>query len=256
MPASRVRLGWSRADLVTILAVLTVATAVVVPILRQARAQADKVKCAANLRDLGVAAHRYHEDHGRLPPGYWGPFDPQTKKSDLPLDFKAQHVGLLSALLPYLGQDEFCKHLQFGKGQANAAYLDLDQAAVPWWTNDRLLHLAKAQVPFFLCPANPVFRPQNGYHVTFHLHERLFDGAHYSADTVGDLGRTHYMGVMGTGPSKHEYFDRYTGIYGNRSRLRLTEIAQKDGTGYTLMFGESLGGHLDVIQDYASAWMG
>jgi prepilin-type processing-associated H-X9-DG protein len=256
MRASPIRHGWTRVDLIAVLAVLTVVAAVLVPTLQKARAEADWVKCAANLRDLGVAAHRYHEDHGRLPPGYWGPLDPQTKKTDWPLDFKAQNVGMLPALLPYLGQEEFFKHLQFGKGEAYTAYLDLDQITAPWWTNDRLFHLAKAKVPAFLCPANPNTEPTGGFMLAMHLYEPTTEVAFYPTKTVGVLGRTHYLGTMGTGPSRHPFLNSCIGVFGNRSRVSLKTVAQDDGTSYTLMFGESLGSSLDPQLEYANAWMG
>ena len=256
MPTLHFRLGWTRADLVTLLSVLTVTAAVLAPVLLKRRAEADWVKCAANLRDLGVAAHRYHEDHGRLPPGYWGPLDPQTKKTDWPLDFHAQNVGLLPALLPYLGQEEFCKLLLFGQGEANAAYLDLDRTPPPWWTNDRLFHLAKARVPFFLCPANPDTSPKWGFHVAMHLYEPHMEVAYYPTATVGLLGRTHYLGTMGTGPSRHTFLNSCIGVFGNRSRVSLKRVAEQDVTSYTLMFGETVGGTLDPELDYANAWMG
>jgi hypothetical protein len=72
-----------------------------------------------------------------------------------------------------------------------------------------------------------------------------------------DPGWTNYTGVAGClGPNTGDpKFDIYEGIFWNRNKVTLGQIAVQDGTSNTLMFGEGLGG-LPRNRDYAWSWVG
>ena len=57
------------------------------------------MQCANNLKQLGLAAHNYHDAHGTFPPGAVGPLSPA-----FPQYLQLQHHGLGTYLLPYLEQ--------------------------------------------------------------------------------------------------------------------------------------------------------
>jgi prepilin-type processing-associated H-X9-DG protein len=82
------------------------------------------------------------------------------------------------------------------------------------------------------------------------------------------LGRTNYLGVAGIlgrnataahplflNPDNSEVnFQKYDGIFGNRTPVRITDIT--DGSSNTLMFGECVGGVSVGNPDFQLAWMG
>ncbi len=76
--------GFSLVELLVVIAVVAVLTAVLLPGLRQAREQALKVRCQSNERQLIVASHAYAQDYkGFAPdPGFTGAhaFSVETRK--------------------------------------------------------------------------------------------------------------------------------------------------------------------------------
>lgn len=69
------------------------------------------------------------------------------------------------------------------------------------------------------------------------------------------FGRTNYVGMEGD--ASYNPSDKFRGIFGNRTKTKLTEITNKGGTAYTIMVGESLGGsRLNDSYDYSYPWMG
>jgi hypothetical protein len=69
------------------------------------------------------------------------------------------------------------------------------------------------------------------------------------------LGRTNYVGVAGMfGRGTDPLTSPYEGLFTNRSQNSLARVP--DGTSYTLLFGEALGGVQDGVRLYDSSWMG
>jgi prepilin-type processing-associated H-X9-DG protein len=55
------------------------------------------------------------------------------------------------------------------------------------------------------------------------------------------LAKTNYMGVAGCGSGDHPSFNKYEGIYTNRSQLTLGQVSAQDGASNTLLYGEACG---------------
>jgi type II secretory pathway pseudopilin PulG len=65
------RTGFSRIDLIAVVAVITLLVAVLVPVLQHQREQARKQQCKNHLKQLGLALHNYHDTFiTTFPPGY------------------------------------------------------------------------------------------------------------------------------------------------------------------------------------------
>jgi len=63
-PVKHERQAFTLVELLVVLAIIGVLTAILLPALSQARHQARRTACAANLRQVGVAIHMYAADHG------------------------------------------------------------------------------------------------------------------------------------------------------------------------------------------------
>jgi prepilin-type processing-associated H-X9-DG protein len=123
----RTRTGLSRVELSVVVVVCVLAAGVILPRVQAARADADRLKCADNLRALGAAFAEYEKAHGGFPPRRTG------------RDNGDPHGGWGTAVLPYLGEANLAKTYDLTRD-----YYDPANRAV-----------VETAVKPFLCPASP-----------------------------------------------------------------------------------------------------
>jgi prepilin-type N-terminal cleavage/methylation domain-containing protein len=61
------RPAFSLIEVLVVIAILAILTALTVPAVQKVRAAAARLECSHHLRQIGLAAHTYHDSFGRFP---------------------------------------------------------------------------------------------------------------------------------------------------------------------------------------------
>jgi prepilin-type N-terminal cleavage/methylation domain-containing protein len=236
-----VRHGFTLVELLVVIAIIGVLVALLLPAVQAAREAARRMQCSNQLKQIGLAAHMFHDTFGRFPPGIKG--HPVDNDALGLLDGDQQSwVGSLAFLLPYMEAENVSNLMRIDM-------LDVDKfSGQTYWINDGgTTSAAQSNISTFLCPStiNPV---QTGVVIM----DITYDAGTITTQawTAGSTrwGATNYTGVAGRyGMPWHST----AGIFTRSSKNRFATIT--DGTSNTLMFGETVG--IKANNRYFS-WMG
>src|SRR5690242_20849642 len=110
MRASRLRNAFTLIELLVVIAIIGVLIGMLLPAVQKARAAALRVKCANNLKQLGLAMHNYIDTNECLPPN--GNYIWDTTKSPAGVTATNAWSGL-SRILPYVEQESLYRNINF-----------------------------------------------------------------------------------------------------------------------------------------------
>src|SRR5262245_44101247 len=132
------RPGLTMIELLVATAIIGMLVALLLPAVQQAREAARRTQCKSNLKQLGLAAHLYHDNHNKFPPGAVGPTPP--------LHMELKSHGLGAFLLPYLDQQPLANRYDWN---------------VPWFDTVNQ-PVVNTQLTIWKCPSAPGDRIQDG----------------------------------------------------------------------------------------------
>jgi prepilin-type N-terminal cleavage/methylation domain-containing protein len=227
------RRAFTLIEVLVVIAIIGVLIGLLLPAVQKVRESANRLQCQNNLKQLGLAVHAYHQDHGYFPVN-------TLDTNNWSNNWVGHNWSWLARILPYIEQEPLYK-----------------AANIP---NNTLLQsqsFCAAQLKVFLCPSDPFSNA----------------GPRTDAFNLGSLpvGQTNYKGVSGAnwgwnseplpwgtdfggGPCGADPRWVNASIDGSRNGLswgdgiffrvdshrprRITDV--RDGTSTTFMIGEDL----------------
>jgi prepilin-type N-terminal cleavage/methylation domain-containing protein/prepilin-type processing-associated H-X9-DG protein len=256
------REGFTLIELLVVIAIIAILIGLLVPAVQKVREAAARAQCQNNLKQIGLAAHGYHDAHKRLPPGYLGP-TPDLAQLLTSIPVEIQFAGVLVYLLPHIEQDNPFRNMQDALASFNDGnYLDVratitGASAGNWWSRGSTGTAARTQVPAFICPADNPYSataPIAFVHVELVGTSALVREFPLTGGTVDTLGRTNYVGSLGYVGNVTTSFQ---GLFSNRSVVKFSQVTAKDGLSNTYMFGEAIGdGETASPRRLAFTWFG
>jgi prepilin-type N-terminal cleavage/methylation domain-containing protein/prepilin-type processing-associated H-X9-DG protein len=194
----RTRAAFTLIELLVVIAIIGTLIGLLLPAIQKTRDLANRLVCAHNLKQIGIACHNYHDVHQALPPGYTSAMPYTDGASDT-----APGWGWAAYLLPFVEQEPLHRQLDFSQPVPNSPAV----ATV---------------VRLYLCPGDVL--PPSAITLTDVLGNPVAVAApcSYSATVGEDADDT----AAPTG----------SGIFYRNSATRLTDIF--DGTSQTVMAGD------------------
>jgi prepilin-type N-terminal cleavage/methylation domain-containing protein/prepilin-type processing-associated H-X9-DG protein len=213
-------------ELLVVIAIIGILMALLLPAVQKVREAANRMKCANNLKQIGLALHSYHVANSSFPPGY---VDGNTDPDSTPDNDVGPGWGWASYLLAYLEQGNVSDQIDFQQpvGTGVNAAVSLETLAV------------------FQCPSDPYQQPVPVYDSDF-------------TTPIATVAHGNYVGCDGwvecfygaTGnimPGEGD--DGLEGVFGPGGRgvfcrnSRTTIAAVTDGLSNTIVAGERSGNH-------------
>ena len=239
------RRAFTLIELLVVIAIIAILIALLLPAVQQAREAARRTQCKNNLKQIGLAAHNYHDVYNQLPPGSVMPFrsDLVTRNNAVtPAPFK--NISCMLLLLPFIDQAPLFNRFDLSLAVAPPNH-ESPGGVDGGWPNLNTNAGRETTLTAYLCPSDNV-----GNSVL-----NVTEAAHHS--TGGPVGRTNYAPCGGSrgwttnqtymvhansqrnlsaiNPAWNQIRDR--GMFGHNGGANFRDV--KDGTSNTCMFGEA-----------------
>ena len=235
-------------ELLVVITIIGILIALLLPAVQAAREAARRIQCTNHLKQIGLAAHNFENQHGRFPPGYLGPI-PQEKEKHQGPHF-GQRVGCLTFILPFMELGNIWELMDTdATDHGNISLFDITREGDKYWAREEAFKMGQTRIGSFICPSDTPYDKLKILTHIFFIPNTIVGGSLVEGKGL-PLGRTNYLGVAGDvgyigDPSR----DLYKGVFYNRSQISFMEI--RDGSSNTLLFGEATGG-----ENHAYAWIG
>jgi prepilin-type N-terminal cleavage/methylation domain-containing protein/prepilin-type processing-associated H-X9-DG protein len=205
MATAFVRRGFTLIELLVVIAIIAVLIGLLLPAVQRTREAAARMKCANNLKQIGLAMHNYHSAQGCFPAGF------NSRALTTNGDSLGPGWGWAAYLLPYLEQDAIRNRIDFTRDIADPVNASIRVTSIKG----------------FLCPSDA---PKG---LTFTVPSS-------SGGSICDVAFANYVGLGGIFEVTDNP-DVNTGVLLRNSQYRVADIT--DGTSSTLMVSERQSKH-------------
>lgn len=216
--------GFTLIEVVVVISIIALLTAVAVPAVQSAREGARRAQCANNLKQLGLSTHAYHDAHGCLPPGRIKLYDPRFDGSGPPCSSAFVDKSIEVFLLPFFEQ--------------SALYNSINQSVAILGAENSTMH--SVVVPVLFCPSDPSSGTPRD----------LLPGelVHFGVPDPARMVFTSYAGSIGSLPVialplpangcvvAETLVQQCNGVFNDLSPIRIAAVA--DGLSNTLFLAE------------------
>lgn len=272
------RQGFTLIELLVVIAIIAILIALLLPAVQQAREAARRTQCKNNMKQIGLAAHNFHDVYNRFPSAtimeWTTDIGQEFSGGDQGLSWtNTPAIGVLTQMLPQIEQANIYNEIGTTKGfddhySTAATVGSFKGDNDPWFRNDSAFGASQITQPAFNCPSDPI----EGNDVFLWVGNRgcTISRVSFGANNTFDdpIKSTNYVGVAGylahadcvanggtfdlDGDGVGDVSDtkQWQGVF-NSSREKVSFRDIIDGTSNTFMFGEATGG-----PDWNYAWMG
>jgi prepilin-type N-terminal cleavage/methylation domain-containing protein len=141
MRVHHLRRGFTLIELLVVIAIIAILIGLLLPAVQKVREAANRMKCANNLKQIGLALHNYQSQNGYFPPGAVTnstAAGPTRLRERLGISTPSNH-SWTPFLLPFIEQDNLHKLYNFNAD----------------WYAPANQQVRETLVPLFLCPSAP-----------------------------------------------------------------------------------------------------
>lgn len=238
MSKKKFRTGFTLVELLVVIAIIGVLVGLLLPAVQQAREAARRMSCSNNLKQLGLAAHNYHDTFNVLPPALQNSGRYNNEQYHLDTAGGVKNTTGWAMMLPFLEQASIHENFNFDVSTSRSSPYGIPLVGDATLNSE----LYSTRVSTFECPSHPQAGERSSYDVggtSFYARENAVRTSYFfSTGFYTDYSRPYEL----TNGNVQQ------GMFGNNGAAKFAAVT--DGLSNSLAFGEGAGGRSKTSRHY------